>query len=131
MEFFTRQWVEAFAHKWNQDPDLRLPLAQIEFSAVVALGYTQLDPPSVLLEVQLGKIVRAGLYNRVAQLPLISWDLRASAEQWVLWQRTPLTLSTLSLAVQNQLLVFKLGNYRTLMRTPGLAQPFLRFFKIL
>ena len=131
MEFFTRDWVETFAHKWNHDTAMMEPLAQIGFSAVVGLGYSNREEPSVLLEILNGKILRAGLYQKAAQLPALAWDLRALPEQWLLWQRTPLTLSTVSLAVQNQQLRFKVGDYRQLIRTPGLAQPFLRFFKIL
>ena len=131
MEFFTHEWVEAFARKWNSDAEMVDPLAQIEFSAFIAFGYPNLDTPSVLFEVNQGKIKRAGLYNKVAKLPVIDWDLRALPEQWTMWQTKPLTLSSLSIAVQNGQLQFKVGDYRKMIRTPNLANPFLRFFKLL
>lgn len=131
MEFFTRQWVEAFAQKWNCDIEMTGPLAQIGFSAIVAFGYPNREEPSVLLEVQNGKVARAGLFNKVARSPAIDWDLRALPEQWVTWQSKPLTLSNLGVAVQNQQLQFKAGDYRKMIRTPGLANPFLRFFNLL
>ena len=131
MKFFTHEWVEGFARKWNSDAEMVDPLAQIEFSAIIAFGYPNLDTPSVLFEVRHGKIQRAGLYNKAAQLPAIEWDLRALPEQWTLWQTKPLTLSGLGVAVQNEQLQFKVGDYRKMIRTPNLANPFLRFFKLL
>lgn len=131
MEFFTKSWVESFARKWNADAEMVKPLADIGFNAVIAFGYPNSDTPSVLIEVADGKAVRAGLVNKVAQLPDIDWDLRALPEQWTMWQSKPLTLSGLGVAVQNGQLVFKAGDYRKMIRTPSLANPFLRFFKIL
>jgi hypothetical protein len=131
MEFFTRQWIEAFAQKWNRDPEMTGPLAQIGFSAIVGFGYPNHAEPSVLLQVNNGKVERAGLFNKVAQSPALDWDLRALPEQWVAWQTKPLTLSNLGLAVQNQQLQFKAGDYRKMIRTPALANPFLRVFKLL
>lgn len=131
MEFFTRQWVEAFAQKWNHDPEMTGPLADIDFNAVIAFGYPNNPDPSVLLEVKAGKVARAGMFNKLSQPASIDWDLRALPEQWVMWQSKPLTLSTLSVAVQNQQLLFKAGDYRKMLRTHALANPFFRFFKIL
>lgn len=131
MEFFTRQWVETFAQKWNRDAEMTEPLAQIGFTAIVAFGYPNSAEPSVLLDVKNGKVARAGLRNTAAQKLVIDWDLRALPEQWVTWQTKPLTLTTLGVAVQNQQLQFKSGDYRKMIRTPGLANAFLRFFNLL
>ena len=131
MEFFTRAWVESFARKWNLDAEMTGPLAEIGFTAVVAFGYPNDADPSIMLEVKNGKVARAGLFNKVAQTPTIDWDLRALPEQWVMWQSKPLTLSSISIAVQNQQLLFKTGDYRKMIRTSALANPFFRFFKIL
>ena len=107
------------------------PLAQIGFSAILAFGYPNNRNPSVLLEVKNGKIARAGLFNKDSQIPVIDWDLRALPEQWLMWQTHPLTLATISVAVQNQQLQFKVGDYRKMIRTLALAKPFFRFLKIL
>lgn len=131
MEFFTQAWVEGFAQKWNADAEMVKPLAETSFSAVIAFGYPAQAMPSVLLDVVKGKVARAGLVNKVAQLPAIDWDLRALPEQWLMWRTKPLTLSGLGVAVQNGQLVFKTGDYRKMIRTPGLANPFLRFFNLL
>ncbi len=131
MEFFTQAWVEGFAQKWNADAEMVKPLAEIDFSAVIAFGYPGQETPSVLLDVVKGKVERAGLVNKVAQLPDINWDLRALPEQWLMWRSKPLTLSGLGVAVQNGQLVFKAGDYRKMIRTPSLANPFLRFFNLL
>jgi len=131
MEFFTQAWVEGFAQKWNADTEMVKPLAETGFSAVIAFGYPGQETPSVLLDVVKGKVERAGLVNKVAQLPDIDWDLRALPEQWLMWSTKPLTLSGLGVAVQNGQLVFKAGDYRKMIRTPSLANPFLRFFNLL
>jgi len=131
MEFFTQTWVESFAQKWNADTEMVKPLAETGFSAVIAFGYPGQETPSVLLDVVKGKVERAGLVNKVAQLPDIDWDLRALPEQWLMWRTKPLTLSGLGVAVQNGQLVFKAGDYRKMIRTPSLANPFLRFFNLL
>ena len=131
MDFFTRQWVEGFAQKWNRDAEMTGPLADIGFNAVIAFGYPNSADPGALLEVKNGKVVRAGLFNKLSQPAAIDWDLRALPEQWVMWQSKPLTLTTVSVAVQNQQLQFKAGDYRKMIRTLSLANPFLRFFKIL
>ena len=131
MEFFTRQWVEGFAQKWNRDAEMTGPLAEIGFTAIIGFGYPNSPDPSVLLEVKDGKVARAGLFNKLSQPAAIDWDLRALPEQWVMWQTKPLSLSTVSVAVQNQQLQFKTGDYRKMIRTHALANPFFRFFKIL
>lgn len=131
MEFFTQSWVEGFAQKWNADTEMVKPLAEAVFSAVIGFGYPSEESPRVMLEVVNGKVERAGILNKVAQLPALDWDLRALPEQWVMWQSKPLTLSGLGVAVQNGQVLFKAGDFRKMIRTPGLANPFLRFFKIL
>jgi len=131
MEFFTQAWVEGFAQKWNADTEMVKPLAEADFSGVIAFGYPGQETPSVLLDVVSGKVARAGLVNKVAQLPDIDWDLRALPEQWLMWRSKPLTLSGLGVAVQNGQLIFKAGDYRKMIRTPSLANPFLRFFILL
>lgn len=131
MEFFTQAWVEGFAQKWNADSQMVRPLAETDFCAVLAFGYPGQAAPSVLLDVVQGKVERAGLVNKVAQLPVIDWDLRALPEQWLMWRTKPLTLSSLGVAVQNGQLIFKAGDYRKMIRTPSLANPFLRFFNLL
>lgn len=131
MDFFTQAWVEGFAQKWNADAEMVRPLAEIGFCAVIAFGYPSQEKPSVMLEIVNGKVVRAGLVNKVAQLPAIDWDLRALPEQWLMWRSRPLTLSSLGVAVQNGQLLFKAGDYRKMIRTPSLANPFLRFFNLL
>ena len=129
MEFFTQAWVENLAQKWNADAEMIKPLA--DFSAVIAFGYPGEAQPSVMLKVVNGKVARAGLVNKVAQVPPLDWDLRALPEQWLMWRTKPLNLSNLGVAVQNGLLTFKAGDYRKMIRTPSLANPFLRFFNLL
>lgn len=129
-ELFSREWVEAFANRWNSDNDMVVPLFTQGFSGIIALGYPAQADPSVLLDVDHGKVKRAGLYL-AATCPPTDWDLRASREQWLAWQQKPLELTGVSVAVNKGTLEFRTGNYRKLMRTPELAKAFLRFFTLL
>jgi hypothetical protein len=129
-DFFTREWVESFARRWNGDTEMVAPLFAHGFSAVVALGYSDREEPSVLLNVEYGRIERAGRYVGTTQ-PKVDWDLRATPVQWAIWKENPLALSGVGVAVNTGQLRFKVGDYRKLMRTPELATAFLRFFKLL
>ncbi len=129
-DIFTRDWVESFADRWNRDNDMVIPLFTQGFSAVIALGYPTQADPLVLLEVENGRVARAGLYH-AATCPPIDWDLRASPAQWAAWKQKPLEITGVSVAVNQGQLQFKAGDYRKLMRTPDLAKAFLRFFALL
>ena len=131
MEFFTQEWVEALAKKWNADSEMVQPLVEADFSALIAFGYPAEAQPRVMLKVVNGKVTRAGLVSKAVQLSALDWDLRALPEQWLMWRTKPLTLSNLGVAVQNGLVTFKAGDYRKMIRTPSLANPFLRFFNLL
>lgn len=130
VELFSREWVEAFAERWNRDNEMVIPLFTHGFSAVIALGYPTQADPLVLLEVENGRVTRAGLFQ-AATCPAIDWDLRASPAQWAAWQKKPLEIMGVSVAVNKEQLQFKAGDYRKLMRTPDLAKAFLRFFRLL
>ena len=129
-DFFTREWVETFATRWNADNDMVVPLFTHGFSAVIAFGYSFQADPSVVVEVDHGRVARAGLYNAVTK-PAIDWDLRATPEQWAAWKKKPLEIMGVSVAVNRGQLEFRSGDYRKMMRTPDLAKAFLRFFTLL
>ena len=125
---FTQAWVESVANKWNADPEMVLPLREAHFEAIVALGLTTQEDPSVLLEIKGGKVLHAGEFNP-ARGAKSDWDLRAAADQWQMWQKEGLQLASLGVAVATRKLQFKAGDYRKMIRTPSLASPFLRFFR--
>jgi hypothetical protein len=129
-DIFTREWIESFANKWNADNEMVVPLFTHGFSAVIALGYAAHEDPSVLIEVENGRVARAGLYH-AATTPTVDWDLRATPAQWAAWKKKPLEIMGVSVAVNSGQLQFKAGDYRKLMRTPDLAKAFLRFFTLL
>lgn len=129
-DLFSREWIEAFVARWNGDNEMVVPLFTQGFSGVIALGYADQNDPSVLLEVEHGRVSRAGPYL-AATRPKLDWDLRASAAQWAAWKKKPLEIMGVSVAVNRGDLQFKAGDYRKLMRTPELAKAFLRFFTLL
>lgn len=129
-DLFSREWIEAFVGRWNGDNEMLVPLFSRGFSAVIALGYADQTDPRILLEVENGRVTRAGPYL-AATRPQVDWDLRASPAQWAMWKKKPLEITSISVAVNRGELQFKAGDYRKLMRTPELAKAFLRFFTLL
>lgn len=130
VDLFLREWVEGFANRWNADPDMVGPLGKAGFSAIVAFGYTDEENPSILLEIQDGKVVKAGTFSATSN-PKPDWDLRATLAQWEIWKKEGLGLSKLGVTVSNGQLQFRAGDYRKMIRTPELAAPFLRCFQLL
>jgi hypothetical protein len=127
---FTREWIESFANAWNGDPEMVRPLSEARFSAIVALGLANHEDPFALLEVNDGRVARAGVFNP-ANSPKPDWDLRAALEQWQVWKKEGLGLNGLGVAVSSGKLQFRAGDYRKMIRNPQLATAFLRFFRIL
>lgn len=130
VDLFLREWVEGFAKRWNADQDMVVPLGKAGFSAVVAFGYTNEEAPSILLEIQDGKVIKAGTFSS-PNSPKPDWDLRAAPEQWEVWKKEGLSLSKLGVTVSGGQLQFRAGDYRKMIRTPDLAAPFLRCFHLL
>jgi hypothetical protein len=130
VDLFLREWVEGFANRWNADSEMVAPLGAMGFSAIVAFGYTDQENPSVLLEIQNGKVAKAGLYDP-AHSPKPDWDLRAALEQWETWKKEGLGLAKLGVTISSGQLQFRAGDYRKMIRTPQLAAPFLRCFQLL
>ena len=127
---FSREWVVHFSKRWNASIDMRGPLAAANFDAVIALGFIDEINPAVLLEVKSGKVIRAGLYD-ARYSSAINWDLRAAPGHWAEWKKEGLGISGLGLAVSSGHLQFKTGDYRKMIRQPGLAGPFLTFFTLI
>jgi hypothetical protein len=129
-EMFSGDWAGEFAKRWNDDQEMVGPLGAAGFSAIVAFGYSNQENPSVLLEIQGGKVVRADIYNP-SNSPKPDWDLRATPEQWTTWKKDGLSLAKLGITVSGGQLQFRTGDYRKMIRTPQLAAPFLRCFQLL
>lgn len=127
---FTKQWVESFAQRWNADPDMVHPLAKARFTAKIGFGFSDSKDPGVVLEVEEGKVARAGSYNPAAHANL-DWDLRAAPEQWTKWRQEGMGFMALGVAVSTKQLEFRAGDYRKMIRNPDLAAPFLKAFTLL
>ncbi len=122
---FTKQWLEAFAQRWNADPEMVHPLAKARFTSKIGFGFIDSKDPAVVLEVEEGRVARAGSFNPTAHTKL-DWDLRATPEQWTIWRQEGLGFMALGVAVSSKQLEFHAGDYRKMIRNPDLAAPFLK-----
>ena len=127
---FSKEWLDSFGRRWNNDAEMVQPLAAANFSAVLAFGFVEQANPTVLIQIDNGRVTRAGLFNPVGS-PKADWDLRSTPQQWEDWKKQGLSVLQLGVAVSSGKLQFKTGDYRKMIRSPSLAAPFLRFFKLL
>lgn len=128
-EMFSHDWLEGFAERWNSTEEMVTPLGEAGFNAIIGFGFKGEVGPRVLLDVQSGRVVRAGMSTQDSPIP--DWDLRAHHDQWQKWRSEPLTLAGLGVAVAGGNLEFKRGDYRKMIRQMHLAKPFLHFFNLL
>lgn len=123
-ELFSPDWMAGFASNWNADPELGAALAAIDFNSNVAYGYLGDDAPKGVLIVKQGMVVESGAY---AGQPL-NWDIRASAETWSGWMKTPPNMMKLGVSYTTGKLKFVVGDYGAMIKDPRMAGPFIKSF---
>lgn len=127
---FSEGWVKHFTNKWNKNTEIVTQLAEANFDAIIAFGYTQPEHPEVTIEIKNGLIVHAQPYS-AGLLGTPEWDLRAEPEQWLKWRGNGPGIGGLGVAIASNQLQFRAGDYRRMIRQPMLAGPFLKFFAFL
>lgn len=126
---FDQEWVNGFASRWNNAPEMTGPLGQAKFNSIIGFGYKDEELPRATFHVQDGKVAHATT-ARSGEVAY-DWDLRADPERWEAWRRNPLTIMSLGVAVSQGAIQFKSGDYRGMIRRMHLAKPFLHFFTLL
>ena len=126
-ELFSEDWMNGFKESWNADPDLSSSLEKIGFNSVIAYGFDGEPQPRGVLTVENGKAVAAGPFNGET----LSWDLRASQDNWNKWMKKPPGMMGLGMAYTSRKLKFVVGDYGAMIKDPRMAGPFIKSFSVM
>ncbi|MCU0766145.1 MAG: SCP-2 sterol transfer family protein [Gammaproteobacteria bacterium] len=126
-ELFSDAWMKSFMQQWNAEPELSDALAQIGFNSVIGYGYPDDAQARGVLTVENGKAVAAGAYAGET----LSWDIRASADQWQKWVKDPPGMMKLGMAFTTGKMKFKVGDYGAMIKDPRMAGPFIKSFSVM
>ena len=127
MTMFNDEWMTKFQVAWNNEPELANALEQIGFNSTIGYGFDGDPQPTGVIEVENGKVVSAGNYNGQT----LSWDLRASPDNWQKWAKKPPGMMGLGMAYTSRKLKFNVGDYGAMVKDPRMAGPFIKSFSIM
>ncbi|MCP4698252.1 MAG: SCP-2 sterol transfer family protein [Gammaproteobacteria bacterium] len=126
-DLFSDAWMKGYMEEWNAEPDVCDPLTKIDFNSVIAYGFDGEEKPLGVITVEKGKAVSAGAYNGET----LSWDLRASPENWKKWLGKGLGMMGLGMAYTARKLRFETGDYMAMIKDPRMAGPFVKSFTVM
>ncbi len=126
-ELFSDEWMKSFAEQWNGEPELSDALAQIGFNSTIGYGFDGDEAPTGVLVVENGKATSAGAYNGEE----LSWDLRASSDNWGKWMSKGIGMMGLGVAYTTRKLKFNVGDYAAMVKDPRMAGPFIKSFSVM
>ncbi len=124
MKLFDSAWMEKYKDEWNKDPDLSKHLNEINFSSVIGYGFPDEEKPRSCIVVENGFVVEAGRYHN----QVLNWDLRARADHWQQWINREVSTTGLGLAYTTGKLKFVEGDYKSMIKNPSMAHPFIKSF---
>ena len=127
-DMFSDEWMNSFKEQWNAEPDLSDALAKINFNSVIAYGFDGEDTPRGVLTIENGKATNAGPYTGSED---ISWDLRATFDNWNKWMAKPPGMMGLGMAYTSRKLKFNIGDYGAMIKDPRMAGPFIKSFSVM
>ncbi|MBF0444181.1 MAG: SCP-2 sterol transfer family protein [Magnetococcales bacterium] len=126
-DLFSEEWMTRFQAEWNKEPELADALAKINFTSTIAYGIEGEDNPRGVLVVEDGKAVKGAVYGGEE----LSWDLRASEDNWKKWIAKGLGMMGLGMAYTSRKLKFKVGDYGAMIKDPRMAKPFIKSFSVM
>jgi len=126
-ELFSDDWINQLKDLWNNDPEVKDKLAEINFNSVICCGFKGEDKPACVFVVENGEATRAGLYNGEEA----NWDMRADQKNWEKWLAKPLGMAGMGMAVTTGKLQFKSGDFKAMMKNPAMAGPFIKSFSLM
>ena len=126
-ELFSDEWINKLKDAWNNDPDVKDKLAEINFNSTICCGFKGDDKPACVFVVENGEAVSAGLYN--GEEP--NWDMRADKKNWEKWMNKPLGMAGMGMAVTTGKLQFKTGDFKAMIKNPAMAGPFVKSFALM
>lgn len=126
-DMFSENWMAKFGEAWNAEPTLSDELGKIGFTSTIAYGFPEEDNPRGVLVVENGRVVSATGYTGQP----LSWDIRASKEDWEKWAKKTPGLMGLGMAYTTRKLRFKVGEYAAMIKDPRMAAPFIKSFEVM
>jgi putative sterol carrier protein len=126
-QLFSNEWINLLKDAWNTEPDVSGKLADINFSSVITCGFKGDDAPLCVFIVEDGIAISAGLYGGEKA----DWDMRASSQDWAKWMNKPLTMTSMGMAFATGKLKFVKGDFKTMIKNPSMAVPFVKSFGLM
>ncbi|MBF0265020.1 MAG: SCP-2 sterol transfer family protein [Gammaproteobacteria bacterium] len=123
-DLFSEEWMTSFQNIWNADPELKDALAEINFSSVIGYGFPGDDQATGYIDVQNGEVVAAGSYDGQD----LNWDIRAEEKNWNKWLSDGIGMAGLGTAFTFGKMKFKVGDYKSMLKDPRMAGPFIKSF---
>jgi len=123
-DLFSDEWMKSFQTVWNNEPELKDALAEINFDSVIGYGFPKDDQAVGFIDVKNGEIVDAGSYDGRE----LSWDIRADQKNWDKWLSSGIGMAGLGSAFTFGKLKFKTGDFKGMLKDPRMAGPFIKSF---
>ncbi len=126
-DLFSDEWMKSFADAWNAEPELSGELEKIGFKSTIGYGFPGDATPTGVIVVENGKVTSAGAFSGQE----LSWDLRASADNWQKWIDKGIGMTGLGMAFTTGKLKFNVGDYKGMLKDPRMAGPFIKSFSVM
>lgn len=126
-ELFSNEWAQDYMDAWNADEEIISTLENAGFNSVVAFGFQDEDDPSFVMTIEKGRVVSTKKKPQEG----ISWDIRATKDNWLSLVSNPPGLMKLGMAYTSRKMRFKKGDYATMIRDPHLAGAFVKSFELM
>jgi len=124
LQLFDTAWMNKYMQEWNKDSHLTRHLKEIDFSSVIGYGFPDEDKPRSCIVIEKGYVVEAKQYDNRK----LNWDLRAKEGHWKEWFKREVGSTGLGLAYSTGKLKFIEGDYKSMIRNPSMASPFIKSF---
>ncbi|NEV62885.1 SCP2 sterol-binding domain-containing protein [Thiorhodococcus minor] len=126
---FSDEWMKQLKDAWNNEPEVKNKLAEIDFDSVITCGFKNEDSPRGVFVVEKGECVRAGSWSDSDPAP--NWDMRADIKDWLKWVENGIGMTGMGAAFMTGKLKFKEGDYKAIIKDPRMANPFVKSFGLM
>ena len=128
-QLFSAEWMNELKDAWNDEPEVRDKLAEINFNSVIYCGFKNEDAPRGVFVVENGVCVRAGAWS--PNDPAANWDMRADLKDWLKWVEGGIGMAGMGIAFATGKLKFKVGDYKAILKDPRMANPVVKSFGLM
>mgnify|MGYP001818399678 CR=1 FL=1 len=127
MELFSEKWMKKFMSELNKEHALSGDLEKIGFKSAISYCIDGENEPRGIITIDQGKAVSAGAYNGEK----LNWDLRAREDSSKTWIQKEMGIMGLVAAYSTLRLKFALGDYKSMIKAPRMAAPFIKSFTVM